>query len=191
MLAMRPPVRPNKDTKPMVVPAIKKEEEVKIWDPNRPFKPFSKTEKSRFNKEIDFKIEETVKTLQASERELELLTEELRDPNARQSRTNDGFIVDDEFNRINKNIYDAKHKIEVLKTAKKQLENDRYGRCLECYIDIDRARLFVKPDTEYCKDCIGKLRIESSIVEEFIEEEIIEDMLEEEDVIQAEEEEEE
>ena len=43
-----------------------------------------------------------------------------------------------------------------VKKALERLDDDEYGECLECLVDISVARLKIDPTTEYCVDCASK-----------------------------------
>ena len=48
-------------------------------------------------------------------------------------------------------------KLKQLETALEKIENEEYGTCAECEIEIPLARLEIMPYAEFCTQCLGKM----------------------------------
>ena len=48
-------------------------------------------------------------------------------------------------------------KLKQVETALEKIENEEYGTCAECEIEIPLARLEIMPYAEFCTQCLGKM----------------------------------
>ena len=48
-------------------------------------------------------------------------------------------------------------KLKQVETALEKIENQEYGTCTECEIEIPAARLEIMPYTEFCTQCLSKM----------------------------------
>ena len=48
-------------------------------------------------------------------------------------------------------------KLKKVETALAKIENEKYGTCTECEIEIPAARLEIMPYTEFCTQCLSKM----------------------------------
>ena len=48
-------------------------------------------------------------------------------------------------------------KLKQVETALEKIENEEYGTCTECEIDIPAERLKIMPFAEFCTQCLSKM----------------------------------
>ena len=48
-------------------------------------------------------------------------------------------------------------KLKQVETALEKIENEEYGTCTECEIEIPAARLEIMPHAEFCTQCLSKM----------------------------------
>ena len=48
-------------------------------------------------------------------------------------------------------------KLKQVETALEKIENEKYGTCTECEIEIPAARLEIMPYAEFCTKCLSKM----------------------------------
>ena len=51
----------------------------------------------------------------------------------------------------------TKNKLKQVETALEKIENEEYGACAECEIEIPAARLEIMPYAEFCTECLNKM----------------------------------
>ena len=49
-------------------------------------------------------------------------------------------------------------KLKQVETALEKIENQEYGTCTECEIEIPAARLEIMPYSEFCTQCLSKMK---------------------------------
>ena len=48
-------------------------------------------------------------------------------------------------------------KLKQVETALEKIENEEYGNCTECEIEIPSARLKIMPYAEFCTQCLTQM----------------------------------
>ena len=154
-----PPPRPKLQevqSKPTPVPVINPVKVEKL-SKKRPYLEFTAKQNKELEqafKDVRFKFEDR---LSQNAVELEALIEELKDPNVRKDKMNDGYPVDDEMNKLIAVNQEIPVKLMWLDQAEIKFKKKKFGRCEFCYEDIIFDRLVLYPEISSCKNCLRKL----------------------------------
>jgi RNA polymerase-binding transcription factor DksA len=122
-------------------------------DPDRPFPKVTKTQHARYVKALDLRERTLNAQLAETRSTLNRLSRELSDPSLRRDLLNDGNPIDEEYARTVSRLRDYDVRTQLLGDARKRLADSRFGRCLECHVDIAPGRLELFPELELCAVC--------------------------------------
>jgi RNA polymerase-binding transcription factor DksA len=126
----------------------------------RKVKSLNKDQIKNFKKILLANINETKIAILNKEKEIQKISEILRDPGTMKDNLENGITNDNIFQEPSAQLLKLRDKLYSQEDALLSIKNKTYGICAKCNLNIEKKRLDAKPESLYHVEC--KPRVESN-----------------------------